>query len=81
MRRQVFPLLLLSSQACSLQVPEPAACATNLECRDAFGQGSVCGEAGLCETAAVPERCVGSSPRRPHPAPEPGHHPPHRHPV
>ena len=59
MRRQVFPLLLLSSQACSLQVPEPAACATNLECRDAFGQGSVCGEAGLCETAAVPERCVG----------------------
>ncbi|MBK9368017.1 MAG: ABC transporter substrate-binding protein [Deltaproteobacteria bacterium] len=62
MRRQVFPLLLLSSQACSLQVPEPAACATNLECRDAFGQGSVCGEAGLCETAAVPERCVASFP-------------------
>lgn len=34
-----------------------ATCETNAECRDAFGFGSVCGEAGLCGDVPVERRC------------------------
>ena len=56
----VLPLLLLS--ACSLGRLKVEDCADNTTCRDAFGWGWVCGDAGLCEEAAVPERCAQTWP-------------------
>lgn len=47
----------LSAAGCSLSTVKPEACTSNVQCRDAFGLGSVCGAEGLCETAALPERC------------------------
>jgi branched-chain amino acid transport system substrate-binding protein len=48
--------LLLSG--CSALTLEPRTCAESSECRDAFGRGHVCGEAGLCVAAPAPDRCT-----------------------
>lgn len=57
---RLLPLALLS--ACSLGRYDAQPCASNDECRDAFGLGSVCGEAGLCQTVELPDRCLLSDP-------------------
>lgn len=49
-----LPLLLAG---CSLGTFGYSPCETDGECRDAFGFGSVCGDAGLCEDAAPAPRC------------------------
>lgn len=41
---------------CVLSV-KPSPCDSHASCREAFGVGSVCGEAGFCETVTLPERC------------------------
>lgn len=50
-------LFALAVVGCSLSTFHPTPCASNLDCRDAFGAGSVCGTEGLCQTATIPERC------------------------
>lgn len=48
---------------CTASILPVSECTSNLECRDAFGLGSVCGaESGLCETAVIPDRCDASEP-------------------
>lgn len=47
-------LLLLG---CSLSTLDYTPCETSAECRDAFGFGYTCGDAGLCEDVAVQPRC------------------------
>ncbi len=39
-----------------------ATCTNDAECRDAFGFGMVCGDAGYCEDVEVPARCASSFP-------------------
>ena len=47
---------------CSLGRFEYDACTSNIECREAFGWGQVCGDEGLCEQAEVPSRCAQTWP-------------------
>ncbi|MFT5681025.1 MAG: branched-chain amino acid transport system substrate-binding protein [Myxococcota bacterium] len=47
---------------CSLGRFEYDTCTSNIECREAFGWGQVCGEEGLCETTEVPARCTQTWP-------------------
>ncbi len=54
--------LLASISACSLTVARADECTSNVQCRQAFGWGSVCGEQGFCEAAAAPERCSRTTP-------------------
>lgn len=42
---------------CSFGTVRPIDCTSNLECRDTFGLGSVCGEEGLCDTVEMHPRC------------------------
>lgn len=49
-----FGLFIALAAGCSS--PE-IACESSLECRDAFGFGSVCGEEGFCTFATLPPRC------------------------
>jgi branched-chain amino acid transport system substrate-binding protein len=53
----VIPLLFA---ACSFSRFEYSRCATNAECRDAFGFGSVCGEEGLCRDLEPDPRCTSA---------------------
>ncbi|MCB9765648.1 MAG: ABC transporter substrate-binding protein [Alphaproteobacteria bacterium] len=59
---RAWTLLLAAAPACSLSTFDNQPCTTNVECRDAFGLGSVCGGEGLCEVTEVPERCTNSLP-------------------
>jgi ABC-type branched-subunit amino acid transport system substrate-binding protein len=52
-RVAALPLLLA---ACQLTVT-PTPCASDAACRDAFGVGTVCGDAGYCEEVTLPPRC------------------------
>lgn len=47
---------------CSFGTVQPVDCTSNLECRDAFGLGSVCGGEGLCETIEMHPRCITGVP-------------------
>lgn len=51
-------MFLLSLLACSLQSYDRTECTTNLECRDGFGLGTVCGDEGYCEVADLHPRCT-----------------------
>lgn len=55
MRSSVLALLLAG---CSLRNVDPTPCTASVECRDAFGFGSVCGDAGYCETIEPSNRCA-----------------------
>lgn len=50
-------LLLLGVTGCTAARLLPVPCESTLTCREAFGRGSVCASTGLCEPAALPERC------------------------
>lgn len=54
---------LLSS--CSLTRGDVDACATNNECRVAFGLGATCGEDGFCESSELDPRCSVAFPTNP----------------
>jgi branched-chain amino acid transport system substrate-binding protein len=56
------PLLLLALSGCSFSRFDYTECATNDECKSAFGWDSVCGDEGFCEPLAVPERCETTYP-------------------
>jgi ABC-type branched-subunit amino acid transport system substrate-binding protein len=60
-RLRTFPLTLLLS-GCSLLTVKPTPCTANLECREAFGLGTVCGGEGLCEVTEIPPRCATTDP-------------------
>lgn len=47
---------------CVLTTTEQAECRSNLECRDAFGLGSVCNGDGFCEQEAINPRCTKTYP-------------------
>jgi branched-chain amino acid transport system substrate-binding protein len=47
---------------CTLSRTDVSDCETNLECRDAFGIGSVCNADGLCEKAELSPRCTQTDP-------------------
>jgi branched-chain amino acid transport system substrate-binding protein len=51
----VHILLLLTG--CSLSTVDVVDCDTNAECRDAFGLGSVCTDAGTCDVVDLDARC------------------------
>lgn len=53
---RALPLLALAG-GCSFGTFDYYPCTLNVECRDAFGFGAVCGEEGLCETTDLHERC------------------------
>lgn len=55
------PVLVLLP-ACTLVSFTPPPCSDNLECRDAFGLGSVCSSDGLCEAVQLPQRCQQTYP-------------------
>jgi branched-chain amino acid transport system substrate-binding protein len=59
-----LPGLLVATVAlgCSASAADYQACATHADCRAAFGFGSICGTAGLCEQARLTERCDASYP-------------------
>ncbi|MDP2307863.1 MAG: ABC transporter substrate-binding protein [Pseudomonadota bacterium] len=47
---------------CSLTTYDYATCATGAECREAFGFGYTCGDAGLCAPIEVEPRCESAWP-------------------
>lgn len=47
---------------CSLSTVETQQCTTNVECRDVFGFGSTCTDAGFCELTTAPARCALTDP-------------------
>ncbi len=49
--------MIFSLLGCSLTTLQYEECTTNAECRDAFGFGYTCGDAGLCKDVAVEPRC------------------------
>ena len=49
--------LVLALSGCSAGLFSHSACAENVQCREAFGRGWVCGEEGLCELAPAEPRC------------------------
>lgn len=51
---RLAPWLLLAG--CLADPVQP--CASNDECRDAFGFGAVCADDGYCDVAVLPDRCV-----------------------
>lgn len=55
MRRLLGMALVLGG--CSLGRYDYQECSSNLECREAFGWGSICGAEALCETTTLPARC------------------------
>lgn len=48
--------------ACTLTRTSVTDCESNVECRDAFGIGSVCNSDGLCEEAELSPRCTQTDP-------------------
>ncbi len=50
-------VVALLAVGCSLSTVRPDTCTSNVQCREAFGLGSICGAEGLCETTTLPERC------------------------
>lgn len=50
-------LALLPVAGCSFSTFDYLPCSANVECRDAFGLGSVCGGEGFCEVAPLHDRC------------------------
>jgi branched-chain amino acid transport system substrate-binding protein len=50
-------MIALLLTACSFTTTDVDACTTNLECREAFGWGSVCGDDGLCADWTPNPRC------------------------
>lgn len=67
----LLPGLLLSGlSGCSLSTYEYAPCETDSQCRAAFGAGSVCGDAGLCEALPPDDRCAAAWPEDFFTAPE-----------
>lgn len=61
------PLALSFTTSCSVATKFQDPCATNAECREAFGVGWVCGDGGLCEEVAAEPLCPNSAyfPKRP----------------
>ena len=57
--KHILPLLTIG---CSVGVYDQQPCETSSQCRDAFGLGSICGEAGLCEYATPSDRCYTTYP-------------------
>lgn len=57
---RLLPLLVLGG--CSLTTYDYATCETGAECREAFGFGYTCGDAGLCEAVEVEPRCNSAWP-------------------
>jgi branched-chain amino acid transport system substrate-binding protein len=57
--RSLFVLVLAS---CTLTRTSVDECATNADCRGAFGGGSICGGGGLCERAPPNPRCTETFP-------------------
>lgn len=57
---RALPLLALFG--CSFSALDPSVCTENSQCRDAFGLGHVCGDAGLCTDLAAERRCVTTYP-------------------
>ena len=57
--RSSLALLLIG---CSAGGPTFTPCASSEACRDGFGFGYTCGEAGYCEALEVPDRCTSSYP-------------------
>lgn len=53
---------LTGAAGCVLTTTPQEECRSNLECRDAFGLGMVCNGAGLCEAAAINDRCTETYP-------------------
>ncbi len=54
--RSLFPLAAaLASAACSLTVVDADPCASDEQCADLFGAGSVCGASGYCEQGEASE--------------------------
>lgn len=47
---------------CSLSTVDPQPCAASSECRELFGYGSTCGDAGFCELTTPPPRCALTDP-------------------
>lgn len=54
---RIGSLVLFASLAGCLGDPH-APCASDAQCREAFGFGQVCGDAGYCEAGALPDRCT-----------------------
>lgn len=52
----------LAGSGCSLQTTEVVECRANVECREAFGVGSVCNGDGFCEAAPLAPRCEQTFP-------------------
>ena len=50
-------MTLLFALACSLGVTAFTPCSDSLQCREAFGFGSVCGDDGFCDSAVSQDRC------------------------
>lgn len=48
---------MLATSACSLTVLSRENCASDAECRSAFGLTSVCAQSGFCEPIPLPPRC------------------------
>ena len=60
--RSLLPLVLaLGFAACSLTVVDADPCASDEQCVDLFGPGSVCGAAGYCEVGEASESAVCES--------------------
>ncbi len=58
----LFPLVSFGSVSCSLGRVGQDDCASNADCRAAFGVGSVCMSDGLCASAAPTPRCERTFP-------------------
>ncbi len=55
-------LAMTTLLSCSLGTYKYTPCTSNIECRDAFGFGSVCGVDGLCAQAPTNNRCTETYP-------------------
>ncbi len=54
--------LLVAASGCSLLTTDRAECASNRDCSNAFGAGSVCRDDGFCAQAEIHPRCTKTYP-------------------